>query len=478
MDWAIKDWIEAVGGRLVAGSADARIGGISTDSRTVSAGQLFVALRGPNHDAHDFVPDAVGKGAIAVMVSRLDPKVLALDSEIQNPKSEIQNPKAVIAVEDTLAALGNLAGAWRGRFTPMVAALSGSSGKTTTKDILRLMVEPSGGLVTLGNLNNRIGVPLTVFRLEPGHPVAVFELAMNQPGELGVLTGIVRPEIVALTNVGSAHIGNFATRDDLRAAKAELIAHAPKDAVIVLNADCYQSQRIAQDFCAGRDVAWFGMNEAAHFRAEDIHALGGEGAPPDEFGYRFDLVFPEGRRTVTLRAFGRHNISNVLCATALAYLLEIELDPIFAGIEAFRAGAMRSEILQLGRVTVIADCYNANPDSVQAALDGLVEFAGKRRRLFIMADMLELGEDAPMSHRIVGQEVAERGIALFATTGDLAGWASWEASRMGVRAGHFDSKEQLVRALVEEIRPGDVILVKGSRLMALEEVVARLKESL
>jgi UDP-N-acetylmuramoyl-tripeptide--D-alanyl-D-alanine ligase len=463
LDWAVKDWIEAVEGRLIAGSSDARICGVSTDSRTVSAGQLFVALRGPNHDGHDFIREAVGKGAAAVMVSRTD-------------GSGTDGAVAVIAVEDTLAALGKLAAAWRARFTPMVAALSGSSGKTTTKDILRHMAEPSGGLVTEGNLNNRIGVPLTVFRLEAGHPVAVFELAMNQPGELAILTEIVRPEIVALINVGSAHMGHFATREDLRAAKAELITHAPKDAVIVLNADCYQCQRIAQDHCAGRDVAWFGMTEPAHFRAEEIQVVGSAGDPPEEFGYRFDLVYPEGRQTVTLRAFGRHNISNVLCATTLAYLLEIELDHIFAGIEAFRAGWMRSEILPMGRVTVIADCYNANPDSVEAALDGLVEFAGSRRRIFVMADMLELGEDAPMAHRVIGQEVAERGIALFATTGDLAQWSSWEASRMGVRAGHFETKEQLVRALAEEIRPGDVVLVKGSRLMALEEVVARLKE--
>ena len=470
MDWPITEWIEAVRGWLVSGSLETHIGGISTDSRTISPGQMFVALKGPKFDGHDFCRDAVAKGAVALMVSRLEEVRDQTTGDTEGAGSA-GNPVAIVAVEDTLAALGKLAEAWRARFSPLVAALSGSSGKTTAKEMLRAMVEPLGGLVTQGNLNNRIGVPLTVFRLEDNHKLAVFELAMNQPGELGVLTEIVCPEIVALTNVGTAHLGNFASRDDLRTAKAELIVHSPQEACVVLNADCYSCSWVAERFCAGRDVARFGMVEPAHFRAERI-----EPAPP--LGYRFNLVIPDGQASVTLKAFGRHNISNALCAAAVAYIMGIDLEPICAALEAFRSTAMRGEILGIGRVTIIADCYNANPDSVEAALDGLVEFAGPRRRLFVFADMLELGEEAQMEHRLVGQAVAERSIALFATTGEMAQWASWEAGRMFVRAGHFDSKEQLVEALMEEIRPGDVILVKGSRLMALEEVVERLKEKL
>jgi len=460
MDWPIREWIEAVGGQLIAGSPETRIAGVSTDSRTLSAGQLFVALRGPNFNGHDFCRDAAAKGAVALMIS--------------NPEAIHELPPqsaAIVAVEDTLAALGKLAATYRARFSPIVAALSGSSGKTTTKEMLRAIAEPHGGLVSQGNLNNRVGVPLSVFRLEPEHKTAVFELAMNHPSELADLTEIVRPEIVALTNVGSAHLGNFASLDDLRNAKAELILHAPEDACVVLNADNFGCSWIEERFCAGRDVAKFGMVEPAHFRAEQI-----EPVPP--LGYRFNLVVPDGRATVTLKTFGRHNISNALCAAAVAYILWLDLDPICAGLETFRPAAMRSEILEIGRVTVIADCYNANPESVEAALDGLVELAGPRRRLFVFADMLELGEHSQMEHRLVGQAVAERGIDLFATTGEMAGWASWEAARMCARAGHFEAKEQLVNALVEEIRPGDVILVKGSRAMALEEVVQRLKELL
>lgn len=462
MDWPIKDWIEAVGGRLMAGSLETHIGGVSTDTRTLSASQMFVALRGPNFDGHDFCGDAIAKGAVALMISQRKGEACA---------ALVEKPVAIVAVEDTLTALGQLAAAYRSRFSPMVAALSGSSGKTSTKEMLRAMIEPHGGLVSSGNLNNRIGVPLSVFRLEPSHTVAVFELAMNQPGELADLTKIVHPEIVALTNVGSAHVGNFASIDELRTTKAELIVQAPEGAVVVLNADCYGSRWIAERFCVGRDIAWFGIEEPAHFRAEEIKP-----APP--LGYSFDLITPESKVNVTLKAFGRHNISNALCAAALAYLLEVDLDQIYAGIEAFRAAAMRSEIIEVGRVTIIADCYNANPDSVEGALAGLSEFAGSRRRIVVLGDMLELGNEAPMAHRIIGQEVAERGVELFATTGELAGWASWEASRMGVRAAHFETKEQLVEALVKEIRAGDVILVKGSRLMALEEVVRRLQETL
>ncbi|MBM3334132.1 UDP-N-acetylmuramoyl-tripeptide--D-alanyl-D-alanine ligase [Candidatus Sumerlaeota bacterium] len=466
MDWPIREWIEAVKGRLVAGSLETRIQGVSTDSRTISPGQAFVALKGPKFDGHDFCGEAINRGAIALIVA--DPSVPLRDLSVP-----VGAPSgvAVIAVEDTLKALGRLAATYRGGFSPMVGALSGSSGKTTAKDILRLMIEPTGGLVTHGNLNNLIGVPLMVFRLEPSHKTAVFELAMNQPGELAELTEIVRPEIVALTNIGSAHRGNFPSHEALRAAKAELIVHSPPDAIAVLNADCYDCALVAQEYCTGRDIATFGIQAPAHFRAEQIE-------PVSPVGYRFDLVHPEGRQTVTLSAFGGYNIYNVLCAAAIGYLLEAPLDDIYAGIEAFRPASLRSEVIQLGRVTVIADCYNANPESVEAAIDGLAEFAGSRRCVFVFADMLEQGDDAEMAHRMVGQTVAERRIDLFATTGDLAAWASWEAGRMGVRSGHFETKEALAQALLPEIRPGDVVLVKGSRLMALEDVIERLRESL
>ncbi len=459
MEWAIKDWIHAVHGQLVTGSPETVIAGVSTDSRTLEKGQMFVALRGPNFDGHQFCADAVKRGAAAVMIAQIE-AVGTLPEFVP-----------VILVEDTLAALGRLASAWRSRFEPMVAALSGSSGKTSTKDMLRAMIAPDEGLVTAGNLNNLIGVPLTVFGLRESHRVAVFELAMNQPGELAQLTKIVNPEIVALTNVGSAHVGNFGSLEDLRRAKAELIVHARRDAVIVLNSDCYGCRWIAEQFCAGRDIGWFGIEEPAHFRAEQIR-------PNPPLGYTFDLITPESKTTLTLTAFGRHNISNALCAATLGYLLELDLDKIYAGIEAFRPAPLRSEVIELGKIAIIADCYNANPDSVEAALAGLTDYAGKRRRIVILGDMLELGDDAPMAHRIVGQEVAERGIELFATTGDLAQWASWEAGRMGVRSGHFETKEELVRAVVEEIRPGDVILVKGSRRMAMEDVVEALKARL
>jgi len=446
-------------GRLTAGQSKTRIKGVSTDSRTVLPGQLFVALRGPNFDGHDFCAEAVAKGATALIVSRPD----AAESLAQ--------PVAAVAVEDTLTALGQLAAAYRARFSPIVAALSGSSGKTTTKEMLRALVEPLGGLATPGNFNNRIGVPLTVFCLEPNHTMAVFELAMNEPGELAALTEIVRPDIVALTNVGTAHLGNFNSYDDLKQAKAELIVHAPATSRVVLNADCFGCSWIAERYCAGREVVTFGIEEPADFRAERI-------TPLDPLGYRFDLITPDGQATATLKTFGRYNVSNALCAAAIARLMGIDLEQLCGALESFRPLALRSEILEIGPVTVIADCYNANPDSVDAALRGLAEFAGERRRVFVLADMLELGDEAVMAHREIGQAVAEGGVDLFATTGEIAQWASWEAGRMAMRAGHFETKEELARALADELQPGDVVLVKGSRLMALEEVIERLKELL
>lgn len=458
MDWPVAEWIEAVGGELIAGRPETRIRGVSTDSRKLAPNQLFVALRGPTFDGHDFCTEAVGKGAAALMVSR---------AEVAR---SVKEGVAVVLVEDTLAALGRLASAYRSRFSPRLVALSGSCGKTTTKEMLRPIVEPIGGLVTPGNYNNRIGVPLTIFHLEPHNVVAVFELAMSLPGELRILTEIVRPELVALTNVGVAHIGNFESYEALREAKAEMIVAAPA-ARVVMNADCTGCQWIAERYCKDRDVVTFGIEEPADFRAENIE-------PVDPVGYKFDLVTPEERATVTLKVFGRQNIANAVCAAAIATLLGIDLERICGGLEHFRAAPLRCEILEIGGVTVVADCYNANPDSVAAALQSLDDFARDRRCVFLFADMLELGDEAEMAHREVGQEVADHRIALFATTGELAQLASWEAARMGVRAGHFESNEAVARALAEELRRGDVLLVKGSRLMGLENVIRRLEELL
>lgn len=459
MDWAVGEWIEAVGGRLIAGEADTRIFGVSTDSRTLEPGRLFVALKGPNFDGHDFCGEAVKKGAVAVMAS--DPAAVA----------SLEPPVAAVLVEDTLTALGQLAGEYRSRFSPIVGALSGSSGKTTTKEMVRAIIEPLGGMVSPGNFNNRIGVPLAIFGLEPAHNLALFELAMNQPGELAALTKIVRPHLVALTNVGTAHSGNFASPDDLRRAKAELIIHSGEDCDVILNADCYGSMWIGEQFCADRKGVTFGIEAPAIIRAEQI-------APLDPLGHRFDLVVDDDRIAVAIHTIGRHNIMNALCAASIALVMGAEMEAVRDGLATFRPVPMRSEILEIGRVTVIADYYNANPDSMEAALEALSEFAGNRRKVVLFADMLELGDDAEMAHRQVGQAAADHGVDLFATTGELAQWASWEAGRMMIRAGHFDTKEEAVDALVEELGRGDVLLVKGSRLMGLEDVIERLKERL
>jgi len=456
LDWLVSEWIDAVGGKLAAGRPETHIRGVSTDSRTLRPNDLFVALRGPNFDGHDFCGEAVAAGAAALMVSR--PGVVeALRREVP-----------VVVVEDTLEALGRLAAAYLDRFSLDVAAISGSSGKTTTKEMLRSIIEPMDGLVSPGNFNNRIGVPLTVFRIQPGFKRAVFELAMNRPGELAKLVEIVRPRIVALTNVGSAHQGNFESYEALREAKAELVVHSPEDSIVVINADCPGCRWIAENRAGGREVVTFGIDEPAHYRAEQIEPL-------DPVGYRFGLVAPGGRVEVELRTIGRYNIYNALCAAAVADRMGIELERLRDALSAFRAVPLRSEILEFGGITVVADCYNANPDSVEAALDALKEFAPSRRKVFVFGDMLELGDESEMAHREVGQDVAERNIALFATIGEWAGWAAWEAARMGVRAGHFETPEDLVEALVEQLRPGDVVLVKGSRLMALERVIEQLR---
>lgn len=451
--------LEATRGRLLA-AARATDGlsfsGVSTDSRTVRAGEIFVALQGERFDGHDFVGDAVKRGATAAIVSKPNVGV--------DPAPGI----ALIHVPDTLQAMGRIAAAHRSRFTIPVVAVTGSVGKTTTKDMVaHILSQRFKVLKTEENYNNEIGVPLTALQLEPSHQVAVFELAMRGPGEVAYLARIVRPTIGVVTNVGVTHIERLGSAQAIAAAKAELLQEMGPDSVAILNADDGNSASLRG--AARGKVLTFGIERPADVTARDVRQ-GETGAA------NFTIAAGEEQAPVRLAVPGRHNVLNALAAAAAALEAGATVADVRKGLEGAALGKHRLQVLRSARgFTILDDCYNANPASMVAALEVLGQIKADGR-MAVLGDMLELGPHAAEMHRDVGREAASRGLALLVAVGDHA-----HHLREGALTGMTPEQvvaaadvEQCADIILQAARPGDAVLVKASRAMALERIVEKL----
>ncbi|MDK2847525.1 MAG: UDP-N-acetylmuramoyl-tripeptide--D-alanyl-D-alanine ligase [Desulfuromonadales bacterium] len=436
------------GGTLIPERVDGMVTGVSTDSRSLRSGDLFVPLRGPRFDGHDFLVQAIRGGAAAC----LSEEVIA----------GLSVP--VIRVADTLRALGDLAGALRQDFDGPVVAVTGSSGKTTTKEMLAAILASRGpGLKTEGNFNNLIGLPHTLFRLDPGHAWAVLELGMSARGEIARLAEISRPDIGIVTNVGPAHLQNLQNLEGVARAKGELFAALPAGGTAIINGD---DPRVLQlPVANGVRRLIFGCGPNAEVRAEDV-AVEGQ-------GMRFRLALPDGSRPVLLKIPGRYNVHNALAAAAAACALKVDGAQIVEGLERFRSCAGRMQIMELASgATLLEDFYNANPLAVKAALLALDELPGSGRRIAVLGDMLELGEAASDMHRQTGLH-ASKCVDLLIVLGERA-----EDTAVGARQGGMPpqsvwvvkSHGEAVRLLGDLLRPGDRVLVKGSRGMTMEKI--------
>jgi UDP-N-acetylmuramoyl-tripeptide--D-alanyl-D-alanine ligase len=421
---------------------DVGFGGVTTDSRAVNAGDLFVALVGERFDGHEYVAEALRRGAVAALVSR------RVESEPATPQ---------IVVDDTRLALGRLAGHWRGRFALPVVALTGSNGKTTVKEMIASILAAHCGtrdavLATEGNLNNDIGMPLTLLRLREHHRYAVIEMGMNHAGEIDYLTRIARPGVALVNNAQRAHVGLLGSLDAVAHAKGEIYSGLSQAGIAVVNADDPHAA-YWKSVNSSRRVVTFGLTSAA-----DVTATRGNG------GHRFSL--PDATFSAALQVRGEHNLRNALAACAAAYALGIPARAMQAGLEAFGGvpGRLQRRVAASGAV-VIDDTYNANPESVKAAISVLAAEPG--RRLFVMGDMGELGGESGQMHAEVGEFARESGIDALMAMG--------EASRQAVQAfgrgaTHFDELEPLIRAASREAERGATVLVKGSRFMRMERV--------
>ncbi len=444
---------QAVRGAIVCGARDSFVTGVSTDSRNIAPGDLFVALIGDKFDGHDFIDQALAAGACGVLYSR------------DFPISKVHTRNVCLKVADTLVALGDLARAYRRAIPATVVAVTGSNGKTTTKEMIRHILD--GRLETVASpasFNNFIGVPLTLFRTDVSTRVAVLEMGTNHPGEIARLAEIAAPDIGVITNVGRSHLEGFSTIEGVAAAKAELLHSLAPGAVAILNADdplVMKMRTIVPD-----RVFTFGLSATA-----DVF---GSRVDRDEKGFRF---FINDAVPAHLAVPGAHNVANALAAVAVCRRLGLDLNYIAGRLESFSLPPMRLQEHLFHGALIINDSYNANPESMARAIDELAA-SKAARRFFVFADMLELGAHSAALHRELGEKAAAASFDFYWAVGSEAGRAVKSAVAAGVhkdRARFFDSIKDLGLALVAEIKDGDVVLVKGSRAMGLERVLDYLK---
>jgi UDP-N-acetylmuramoyl-tripeptide--D-alanyl-D-alanine ligase len=432
-------------GRLVAG--DCSFDGVSIDSRVIKSGQLFVALTGPRFDGHDYLNDVAAKGAVGALVER----------EV----SDTALPQ--LLVSDTRHALGELGALNRAAYTHPVAAITGSSGKTTVKEMLANILRTRGPvLATRGNLNNDLGVPLTLLELAPEHTAAVIELGASRIGEIAYTVGMTKPHVAVINNAGTAHVGEFGGPEKIVEAKGEILEGLDATGIAILNLDD-KAFAIWKTRAAGRQVLSFALNNtAADFHATDLDR--------DARGcLAFNLHSPQGVERVQLNLLGSHNVANALAAAAAAHALGVSLSGIATGLGAVQPVKGRT-VAQLAKngMRVIDDTYNANPTSMCAAVDILAGFSG--RTVLVLGDIGELGEWAEQGHRDVGAYAAGKVSALYAV-GPMMAHA---VTAFGQQAYHFATQAELIEALGAEHDTNTTILIKGSRSAVMENVVAAL----
>jgi UDP-N-acetylmuramoyl-tripeptide--D-alanyl-D-alanine ligase len=433
----------------------------SIDSRTLQAGDLFFAIRGPRFDGHAFLAEAVARGAAGLVVS--EPAALAA----------LPGPVPALVVGDTVAALQALAAEVRRRSGARVVAITGSTGKTTTKEIAAALLEAR--YVTLrnrGNLNNHLGLPLSLLDLTAGAEVAVMELGMNHAGEIRRLVDIATPDVRVWTNVGTAHLEYFGTQDAIADAKAEILDGAGAGTALVVNADDPRVIGRAVGF-PGRTVT-FGIDAAA-----DVRATGVEDAGFD--GLRATVRTRAGEAVIASPLAGRAHLLNVLAAMAVALDAGVPLEAMPPRIAALRPAAHRGEVRRLARdVVVVDDAYNASPGALQHLLSVAAHDRSGRRRVAFLGEMLELGPASGALHEACGRTAAAAGVAALVTVGGeparALGQAAREAGLPAVSVRHLATSEEAAAHLAEIVRPGDLVLVKGSRGIRMERVVERLAE--
>jgi UDP-N-acetylmuramoyl-tripeptide--D-alanyl-D-alanine ligase len=456
------DIADATRGRITRGDAAAAIARVSIDSRALHPGDLFVAIKGDRFDGHDFVADALRAGAAGAMVHRA-PAVA---------DGGLDRAAVVIEVEDTTRALQDLAREVRRQSGAQVVAITGSAGKTTTKEVCAEFLATRFSVFrNKGNLNNHIGLPLSLLELRSRPDIAVVELGMNHAGEIRTLVGIAEPEVRVWTNVGDAHLGFFESADAIADAKGEILEAARPTDLLVANANDLRVMQRARSF-AGRTLT-FGIDTDADVTATSVKHRGLDGIDAS-------VATPQGTAALHTPLLGLGNLSNVLAAMAVAVHFDVPLDAVVARAASLAPAHHRGELLRLpGGVTLIDDSYNSSPAALKRALETVAAASGSARKLAVLGEMLELGDHAERLHRECGRASAESGLDLLITVGgDAAAAMANEAVAVGMPERcviYVATKHDAADAALRHVRAGDLVLVKGSRGIGTDLVVERLK---
>lgn len=442
-------------GTIEIGRLEDEICSVSTDTRTVAGGGLYVALRGENFDGHDFVFAAAAAGATAVMLER-------------GVEVELPDGVGVIRVADTLAGLQSLAARYRRHLGLTVIGVTGSNGKTSTKDMIASVLSQEFAVTaTEGNLNNHIGLPLTILKADDRHEFGVWEMGMSNPGEIELLAEIAEPDIGVITNVGVAHIEFMKTRDAIALEKGMLAEAIGERGLVVMCAGDDYTESIADRTSARVSTVGFGEGD---LRAEDI-GVGAEGSS-------FTIVTDNERQAAKISVPGRHMVSNALLAAAVGSHLGMSLESVARGLGRLSLTGGRLQRLELDGVSYIDDSYNSNPDSMGAALRTLSDIDCEGRRFVIIGGMAELGEFSVEEHRKIGRCAAGAGIDFILSVGDLAAPVREGVNgSAAVHAEHFGSRADCAGFLNRETRPGDLVLIKGSRSAGMEKVLEVLQKT-
>ncbi len=432
--------------------ADADVLRVSTDSRSIQPGDLFIALRGEKFDGGNYAAQALQQGAVGVVLDRTQAPDIA----------------TAIRVDDTRLALGKLAAAWRARFRLPMVAITGSNGKTTVKEMLAAILRVEAGsesavLNTEGNLNNDIGLPLMLLRLREAHQFAVLEMGMNHAGEIDYLTRLAKPAVAVVNNAMTAHIGYLGSVEAIARAKGEIFNGLSTAGIAVFNADDPHAW-VWRDLNTQRSVIDFALNKAAAVRGQ---------YQPTDFGAALTLTLPNATLDIALQVPGEHNVMNALAAATAAFALDISHRSIVAGLSAFTGvkGRLQRKAALHGS-TFIDDTYNANPDSVKAALAVLAQHAGKK--VLVLGEMGELGSDAAALHAQIGLAARAAGVDRLLALGDMT---RETVGAFGAGARHFERIQELLAELENELAPDTTVLVKGSRFMQMERVVQSFMEA-
>ncbi len=453
----IKDILEASGGKFLIGGAEIRFSSVSTDTRTIKQGALFIAIKGPNFDGHNFIEEAKAKGAFGVLINRDAPPHFLAGVEGRVRGSDF----VIIEVQDTVKALGDIARSHRRKFDIPIIAITGSNGKTTTKEMSASILSGKYNILkNEGTENNFIGVPITLLRLNGAYEMAVLELGSNHPGEIARLAEIAQPSCGVVVNVGPSHLEFFNTVDNVREEKLSLLKRLGSDSVSVVNGDDARLVKEAKFMCA--EVVTFGLGAGCDFRASDIkEAAGG-----------IDFTLNSGHK-LHLNLLGRHNIYNALASAAVGSLYGVFAKEAAAVLKDFKLPKLRMEFMEEGGIKFIFDCYNSNPSSMASALETIKGMDVSGRKIVVAGDMLELGEAAPDLHKKIGRLAAGAGVDILMGVGPLSGFILEGAQEEGIGVKsllHFENSVAAAKALKDILREGDLVLVKGSRGIKMEEI--------